>query len=169
MNTKTSLLAIMYAPNAFGYVSTNTPLGITTKPFFGIEKTNSARTVPKPRHGGMVYDLGLGKNLPVSGRAATEITDLETATQFLVEYEGVNPFPSPRSSDTENPVLPTKRILPIIKPTRKSEDVLSIFTQNDSDSVPATIFQTKANLKMDLNTVWVEMMIHNQQMQLAKN
>ena len=170
MNTKSLLLAIMTVPNVFCYVSTSTPSGIITKPTFGIinQQECSTSKVPTNRHRrSTTYDLGLGKNQPVIGKTTSIVTDLDTATLFWVEYEAVNKYPSPTLATEEiTSNAPLKIPLPKVKPSRMSEDVLNITSKKDLSSV---IFQVNPNLKMDLNTVWVEMMIHNQQMHLATN
>jgi hypothetical protein len=188
MNTKTLLLTIMSVPAAFGYVSTSTPSGMTTKPAFGLDRSipaTSQRQVPKHRNRrSNTYDLGLGKNQPVTGRSSLVADDLETVTQFWIEHEAVNQYPSPiaattvvipvveadATSSTQAPPVAKRKQLPVIKPTRKSEDVLNIFAQKEAD-MPSVIFQTNPDLKIDLNTVWVEMMIHSQQqlLQFAAN
>jgi hypothetical protein len=189
MNTKSLLLTIMSAPVAFGYISVSTPSGMTTKPAFGLDRSISAtsqRPVREHRNRrSNTYNLGLGKNQPITGRSSIVTDDLESVTQFWIEHEAVNQYPSPVTALTTNvqvqvnedatssiqaPPVAKRKQLPVIKPTRKSEDVLNIVSQTEM-GIPSVIFQTNPDLKIDLNTVWVEMMIHSQQqlLQFAAN
>ena len=171
MTTKSLFLVLMSTSTALSYVSTSTPSGIITKPTFGSihqhEEEDSTLRVPTNQHRhSTTYDLGLGKNPPVVGKRTSIDTDRNTATRFWVEHEAVHQYPSPSLAIEEfKPRIPPKMPLPKVKPSRMSEDVLNISSKKGS----SVIFQANPNLKIDLNTVWVEMMIHNQQMQLATN
>jgi hypothetical protein len=96
------------------------------------------------------YDLGLGKNKPVYGKAQSTTDDV---TQFLVEHESVRRYPPP---------LQEKKLpLPKIQLERKSEDILYIRSR-DHTVVPH--ISTTSDAQLDVNTVWVEMMIHSEKM-----
>jgi hypothetical protein len=108
--------------------------------------------------------------------------------RFLIEHESVRSYPSPLDSESEsqsrtNDQTKGKRKnknLPRVKHRRHSEDVLlirdpdSIRNADDCDDcnachpviVPIHRFSTGKNgqaEKFDVNTVWVEMMLHNEQ------
>jgi len=142
------------------------------------------------------YDLGLGKNKPVTdkGLGETPLVDTNLApTQFLVEHESVRPCPSPLNSDSESLTRNTKGLekkrknLPKVQHRRHSEDVLhirdrhsienAIYDYNDDNLshpviAPVNCFSAGCNgraAKLDVNTIWVEMMLHNEKkMSLAK-
>jgi len=135
------------------------------------------------------YDLGLGKNKPVNNERAGETTpgdnDLEP-TQFLIEHESVRPYPSPLNFDSElerrstNHSRKNRKNLPKIQHRRHSEDVLQIqdvrVIGNPLDDyidgnwcypiiIPVNAISAVGNApveKLDLNTIWVEMMLHNE-------
>lgn len=90
------------------------------------------------------------------------VTALTTNVQVQVNEDA--------TSSIQAPPVAKRKQLPVIKPTRKSEDVLNIVSQTEM-GIPSVIFQTNPDLKIDLNTVWVEMMIHSQQqlLQFAAN
>jgi len=133
------------------------------------------------------YDLGLGKNSIVkNGRADGKPSadqDLDP-TRFLIEHESVRSYPSPLNSDSEsqsrnnNRTNSNRKKLPKVQHRRHSEDVLCIVDQdycNDDNFdhpviVPINHCSTGSNgpaAKFDVNTVWVEMMIHNEQKKAA--
>jgi hypothetical protein len=129
------------------------------------------------------YDLGLGKNQPVhGGKRNTQHqhqANTNNVVRHMVQYESARPYPSPlvqRVMQEEQtapavaaaaPVLPKKkRSLPKVQLERKAQDVLKIHMQHhhhnmeDDSSLPTMVGKHQ---HMDLNTVWVEMWIHNQQ------
>ena len=108
------------------------------------------------------------------------------ACRFLPEYESEREFPSPyerRTSPTNCEIpLKSKSIRSIsnrgnknavIQPKRYLEDVLVVLKDNDqqrhdlvaneNNRLPVMLLPNKSNQKLDLNSVWVEMLIHNQQ------
>jgi hypothetical protein len=138
---------------AFGYTSTS------NRPFarpFGNEAYSSAivkkqplvRTKPN-------YDLGLGKNKPVYGEAQSMTDDV---TKFLLEHESVRPYPSPLLQEKKRPI-------PKVQLERKSEDTLHI--QSRGHTIVPHI-STTSDAQLDVNTVWVEMMIYSEKMKLVK-
>mmetsp|Transcript_15403 Transcript_15403/g.35713 ORF Transcript_15403/g.35713 Transcript_15403/m.35713 type:complete len:221 (-) Transcript_15403:257-919(-) len=135
------------------------------------------------------YDLGLGKNKPVNSERAVETNpgdnDVEP-TQFLIEHESVRPYPSPSNFDSEleskitNHSRKNRKNLPKIQHRRHSEDVLQIQdvrvignplndcidgTSRYPIIIPVNGISAVGNApveKLDVNTIWVEMMIHNE-------
>ena len=106
------------------------------------------------------------------------------ACRFLPEYESERAFPSPyerRTSPTnyESPLKSIRSISnkgnknAVIQPKRYLEDVLVVLKDNDqqrhdlvanaNNRLPVMLLPNKSNQKLDLNSVWVEMLIHNQQ------
>ena len=98
---------------------------------------------------------------------------------FWMVHDSTNIFPTPMTTSTSSQTgtaatAPTKkpadskprksRLVPII-PSRKTKDVLKILTGQDKEGSQATIERTEP-VKLDLNTIWVEMLIHDQQQQL---
>ena len=114
------------------------------------------------------YDLGLGKNKPVKGRSRELDYD---AAHFMVEHESVRDFPSPlekvkfplQAAKTE-----TISRLPKVEPKRQQEEHLKIVrgaSVDEADEYPRMI--PISNMRLDLNTVWVEMLIHDEKMKLV--
>lgn len=100
----------------------------------------------------------------------------------MVEYESTSRFPSPLDNDNNVedvvPSLPTvqqqtkpKKSLPKVQPKRQLEDVLWIVQPSEEYAAAAT--QTTAihsmidRTELDVNSIWVEMLIHDQQEQGA--
>jgi len=139
------------------------------------------------------YDLGLGKNKPVTNKRTEETPSINKAfdpTRFLIEHESVRSYPSPldlgseSQSRNKNRTKNKRKILPKVQHKRHSEDVLYIrdcdYVINGKDNckddsfchpiiVPINHFYVGSNIpatKLDVNTVWVEMMLHNEQKKL---
>ena len=144
MTSYRTLLVLMAVRSAFGY-TTSTP---TTKPAF------LHRTKQVPASKPQTYDLGLGKNPPVMNSSKAVVSmDVQTASQFWIAPEPAVEFPAPES-------MIQKRPAHSIRHKRQAKDVLTI-------SEARTIHQSQ-EAKLDMNTVWVEALIHDQQMrQLA--
>jgi hypothetical protein len=136
------------------------------------------------------YDLGLGKNKPVTNKRTGESSPVDKSldpTQFLIEYESIQTYPSPQNlasqvySRNSDERKRKRKILPRVQHRRHSEDVLRI---RDPDSivhidtncqddnychpiiVPINHIPSENNApgtKLDVNTVWVEMMLHHEQ------
>jgi hypothetical protein len=110
------------------------------------------------------YDLGLGKNAPLITNEQTRVDEtrnVQKASQFWMVNEPVVIYPSPAQSSSQeehHQVSRKRKSMPLI-PKRQSEDVLQI----SSDRVMS---KTQSH-QLDLNTPWVEMLIHCQQMKLA--
>lgn len=133
------------------------------------------------------YDLGLGKNKPVTNRRADETPLTDDASldpmRFMIEHEAVSKYPSPLDSNskTNHQTKSARKNLPKVQHRRHSEDVLqiqdspSICNEKDNRSngdnslhpviVPIHRFSAESSApvtKLDVNTVWVEMMLHNE-------
>jgi hypothetical protein len=127
------------------------------------------------------YDLGIGKNKVVNFDMAVSagnqnnqyVKDAVGVGQFIVEHEGVQEFPSPIREERIEPVpSATKRqVLPKVHPMRNVSDLLDISSLSD-DALPVMIPLYDSStafehgmvepLKLDPNTVWVEMMLHDE-------
>lgn len=152
-----------------------------------VEKVTITRTKLK-------YDLGLGKNKPVANKRTEETPSTDKAfdpTRFLIEYESMRSYPSPLDLGSEsqsrnnNRTKNKRKNLPKVQHRRHSEDVLYIrdsdYITNGEDNcnddsfchpiiVPINHFSVGSNIpatKLDVNTVWVEMMLHNEQKKLC--
>eukprot|EP00531_Pseudo-nitzschia_arenysensis_P011682 CAMPEP_0116134074 /NCGR_PEP_ID=MMETSP0329-20121206/10455_1 /TAXON_ID=697910 /ORGANISM="Pseudo-nitzschia arenysensis, Strain B593" /LENGTH=222 /DNA_ID=CAMNT_0003628767 /DNA_START=97 /DNA_END=765 /DNA_ORIENTATION=- len=129
------------------------------------------------------YDLGIGKNKPVVNKRIGETSTTESTvdpTRYLMEHEAVSSYPSPLDSNTSQSSKSKRKNLPKVNHRRHSEDVLHIRDthpiQNDADNhkgdnsshpviVPIYQFSSESGAmgtQLDVNTVWVEMMLHNE-------
>jgi len=134
------------------------------------------------------YDLGLGKNKPVTNTRADETPRTNDKSlnpaRFMIEHEAVSKYPSPldSNSNSSHRTKSSRKNLPKVQHRRHSEDVLHIRDSpsvrnghendnNDDNSRHPVIFpvhrlptESSASMtKLDVNTVWVEMMLHNEQ------
>merc|ERR1712176_1133197 len=133
------------------------------------------------------YDLGLRLNKPIkpvgaANHIAAENVE-ETAagvrrkvefeldpTRYLVEYEAVRPYPSPKRKEDPSK---KKRSRPIIPTRLVGDDVLRIETASselEPDTEPLTVQPMVAfaqTRQIDPNTAWVEMLISEQQLRYA--
>lgn len=121
------------------------------------------------------YDLGIGKNKPVINKRVDETSTNDASidpTQFLVEHEAVSTYPSPMDWNSNHNTKSARKNLPKVNHRRHSEDVLHIRDShsilnvendrnNDNSSHPV-IVPIHSAAKLDVNTVWVEMMLHNE-------
>lgn len=128
------------------------------------EKSVSSRTRRLQK-----YDLGLGKNPPVVGgvkaREEAAFTDVYEAARFWVEHEAAVDFPSPHDSYRHHRYYQQHQ-----QPQQDSE--LTTEAPKERRDVaavrPASNERRAARKeKVELNTVWVEMMIREQR-QLQK-
>jgi hypothetical protein len=128
------------------------------------------------------YDLGLGKNSPVTKASSTNDAtgvsedDIFKATQYWSEYESVRDFPSPRSQmivDFEKHSSQTKKSrkqVPLhLK--RAVQDSLTFLPSVGLDSgrtlssLPKLpVMVQSGSSQLDVNSVWVEMLIHSEQL-----
>ena len=126
------------------------------------------------------YDLGLGKNQPVHGgkRNTQSInTNIDQVVRHMVQHESTRPYPSPlvvqvKKEEQTAPAIPLvaqlpkkKKQLPKVQLERKAQDVLKILHSHNMESLSSLPTMVGKHQHVDLNTVWVEMLIHNQQEQ----
>ena len=175
MTTATLLATMLATPGAFAYVSSvPSPPG---KPAFGLSEKTARQTTKttaaasSSSSSSSSYDLGIGKNKPVKNipyKAKVRYDNVESVADFWMVQDSVHDFPMPAmdSKGTEEaqqkPPVTKRRIVPIV-PNRMSEDAVSIMTEGE-DALTVARAQPK---QLDLNTIWVEMLIHDQQMQFA--
>lgn len=145
-----TLIILMAVPSALAY-TTSSPV---TKPAFGLPKTKHASATPTQK-----YDLGLGKNAPLNPSTFQSL-NVQTASQFWISPEPARTYPSPLSNvHIQSEAVQNKsKPMPIL-PRRQSEDVLHIM--EDRTILPSSTAQ------LDPNTVWVEMLIHDQTLAYA--
>ena len=141
---------------------------------FGVLNRRSSRST---------YDLGLGKNKPVVSRRKDGSTNTATsnsdqprtvveATQYWNEHQTAREFPAPTSTvivvDAATAPKP-KKTLPVVNPTRRAHDVLAILATDTSDRQATSpqnkpVMVSSAPVQLDVNTIWVEMLIHSEQL-----
>jgi len=128
------------------------------------------KPIKKPK-----YDLGIGKNKPVikfdPGSLSHEPYN-ENAGEFIIEHEAVREYPAPSSEALQATAVPKKTNLPKVQPRRRAQDLLAIHHHPNgvSDNHPVMVpirnlpVQPEAfePLKLDPNTIWVEMMLHDE-------
>ena len=108
-----------------------------------------------------VYDLGLGQNPPVGRRVSSSApTSVHEAVAFLHEHQGVNDLPRPVV--VPDKPAPPKKFQPII-PERIAVEYLTIV---ETQQRPTMTTRTPTQF-FDMNTPWVELLIHEQQQKLA--
>jgi hypothetical protein len=135
------------------------------------QKKNESRRV--------TYALGLGKNQPVLGAStiASTVTGEETAEQVFQAVQFWTGHEAVRNTRYENLKAAEKLMADAqskrkprsrhIVPTRLVQDLLSISNHHHvgEESRGPTMF---GNVQaMDLNTPWVEMLIHEQQLKFG--
>ena len=107
------------------------------------------------------YDLGIGKNKPVSNskvssfypkRSSRKVVSRASSSYYWIDHQAVNPLPSP---------------LPTPKKARTQPIVPNRMTANDVMTIHANRQATAEMRNFDLNTAWVEMLIHEQQCKLT--
>lgn len=150
MTKSLSLLVatLLSAPgSSFAYVSSASSGTVRTPTFLPEQKITSQK---RP-----TYDLGLGRNPPVIGKpkpATTEGTTTYDAAQFWMIPEAVHNYPSP--------LMKAKKRKPQqVIPSRMASDAVDISGRN-SDA--KAVLQVKS-VDLEMNTLWVEMLIHQQQ------
>lgn len=158
--------------------------------------TLTKRTAPQTTK--IRYNLGIR---PSSDHETTD--DIISTTQYWVEYESVNEYPSPLEpvqqsvkSDTTSlvdqhlmkngssapkkekkllqhvPLIPSRltddKVLKILSPNRRKEDHPSSFNTDKNDSVVKVIAHPtmRSGHDFDINTAWIELLIHEQQTKL---
>jgi hypothetical protein len=105
--------------------------------------------------------------------------DIETATQYLVEHESVREYPSPLPVEVPINALPkAKRAHPPLIPTRLTDDSLlkivaeppGASSSSRSSTMPPKVLvqpSMRSGRSFDINTAWIELLIHEQQTKLA--
>jgi hypothetical protein len=167
---RTLLLLVLSLPEGlFSYLVTRNLL-IPYPPTLTI-KDNDGKDERATRH---TYDLGLGKNLPVTLLTKTledhSIQCRDQAVQHWMVSDSVRNFPRPISvsKGEEEPEVvkkvADKKIHPII-PKRFSQDAIDI--SNAQFEIQAALKVDSNNL--DINTIWVEMLIHHEQIIYLKD
>lgn len=176
---------------SFPHGSNAKPFGVQDFPSVKVKNTSPEVSKAHHQHQqqqtSQKYDLGIGKNQPLYGGKRKQRQQQEPTVEFLVEHEVVNTLPSPLDNDLEQlqqqqqpqssststqkeePNKKTKRVLPKVIHVRKSQDILDIHHHSQNQLPHMTTKKTtqsdnkKAQKpKMDINTAWVEMLIHTQ-------
>jgi hypothetical protein len=159
-------------------------------PFLAPTSIQGGKAVSRPKRS-VSYDFGLGKNPPVAkstryGENASgdtchhpqqPITQqqssprpplfVEAIAQYLVEHEAVREYPSPnRIIPATTSIGKKKRAYPVfIVPKRMTGD--GILWIQGTHSIPSVITAQTPGRHFELNTLWVELLIHEQQKKLA--
>ncbi|CAB9505551.1 expressed unknown protein [Seminavis robusta] len=148
----------------------------------------------KPAESIVRYDLGIGKNPPFSGSIGAvlqsqEPSDIYDACQYLIEHEAVRDIPNPTNTPREQygaqpesnqRPKTSNRIVnkPKIIYPKRSESVLftsdrslrakkSLRRANRTIKPASVVGMTDSNDELDINTVWVEMLVHSEQSRVA--
>eukprot|EP00547_Thalassionema_nitzschioides_P016075 CAMPEP_0194234450 /NCGR_PEP_ID=MMETSP0158-20130606/2156_1 /TAXON_ID=33649 /ORGANISM="Thalassionema nitzschioides, Strain L26-B" /LENGTH=222 /DNA_ID=CAMNT_0038967619 /DNA_START=117 /DNA_END=782 /DNA_ORIENTATION=- len=159
------------------------------------DNNNNNHRVSPSRTTRTAYDLGLGKNAPVNNnktgakrqsngdgaggeeRSATSSSrgrrrnyysnTHEIITKYWNDYEAVNEYPNPNNNNNNNHnekknqvEIKSKPQQPI--PVRLAQESVSISGAGGVDT--RAKFQVNPT-ELDMNTLWVEMLIHHQQQQ----
>lgn len=166
---KSLLVCIATLPaGSFAYVaSVASPPGPPTfaKPTF-LPRTTTAEPTTTERSTSHItnrrsakYDLGLGKNLPVKAKKRPTV-NTKQSTQDAVSYwmipEAANNYPSPLSQAPKLKRIKTAQVIP----TRMAEDVVAI---SGTHEAATAVLRGISTVDLDVNTLWVEMLIHQQQ------
>ncbi|CAB9500671.1 expressed unknown protein [Seminavis robusta] len=127
------------------------------------------------------YDLGLGKNAPVTHSSGSNLYTAESdsrvleATKYWSEYESVREFPSPQSQQVvayRSAVPETNKKMRktvLLHPKRTMQDSLTIVPNaarqklRTSTGQPVPMMVQSDASQLDVNSVWVEMLIHSEQ------
>ena len=129
------------------------------------------------------YDIGLGKNKPVLSKTAhttrdtSIVEEFDTTNAFMYwnDYESVREYPSPlEKSETtfmkSDPPTKKARKVSTINPSRHVEDSLPILA-GKSDTMSTVkdhpVMLRSDSSRLDVNTAWVEMLIHSEQRKFA--
>lgn len=165
-----TLIILMALPSALGYATSATPI---SKPAF---LPTTVKLPPKtvPSNHPQRYDLGLGKNAPLTNdsHAKSQSENVETACHFWIAPEPAKTCPSPRSLEKRSFAATTQSHPKVSKKSIRKSIPVHLKRQSEDDlqiSRNGIIMSRSSNgaSQLDLNTVWVEALIHNQQKQLA--
>ena len=128
------------------------------------------------------YDLGIGKNKPVTKKACSNVApkkrlyqladasieqqkDVYQVAKFWCVHQTVHDIPNPLAIQAAAKKKP-KGVTPLI-PHRLADDFLAIYHDRTEQHSRATIMAKAPVNDFDLNTPWVEMLIHEQQVKAA--
>lgn len=152
----------------------------------GLPLAGTGRKVPEPKstvatpsnatptRQRATYTLGIGKNQPVQPFNPTFVSrgrvwdgrTIQAATQYLVEHESSREFPAPTVAatpivETARGASPKKKTYPTLTPNRVTDDsVLKIIRR--PRQTPRAVRQ-QSMMQFDVNTAWIELLIHEQQ------
>jgi hypothetical protein len=149
----------------------------------------------RTREKSVLYNLGIGRNTPVNQKKKSGYlprisrrTDTHEACRYLIDHEAVNSITQCQKQLAQNPehaVAEHSTFTPAkiqgqknikqgktkhgIHYRRGSEDVLVIRERHPDETVyhPTTVRRLTSD-KLDVNTVWVEMMVHSEQMKTCQ-
>jgi hypothetical protein len=163
-----SILLLACTKETLAYIvsGTSTSSAVITSPTF---LPSPVTTKNDQRETRVKYDLGLGKNLPVTSRPeqafkSPQDQDIDLAVEYWMVSDSTQSFPQPNSQaerDTLGSSKSTstiKKLHPII-PSRFSMDAIHISHSEHESQAVWTVHPNNA----DLNTMWVEMLIHHEQ------
>jgi hypothetical protein len=159
---KSSFLAITLASASLGLHLASAYTGHPSIPFVKKPPIPASTGTRQP------YDLGLGKNAPVNCSKenlwSCSTDDPYKAVRYLVEHHGVIELPSPLQKNDEDQRKDKQQ--QTIVHSRFSDDVLFIDASNKH---PIALIRKdlELNVELDVNTIWVEMLIHEQQAKFA--
>jgi hypothetical protein len=188
LNFASMNLASSYTTSSLAPLATSEPQIIATSTMRNLNsvEANVSQVLPqqqqqKNESRRVTYALGLGKNQPVLGVSTTANTvpreetseEVYQAAQFWTGHEAVRNIPSPHENlkAAENLMVeaqskPKPRSRHIV-PTRLVQDLLSISNHHhvgEESRGPTMFGDVQA---MDLNTPWVEMLIHEQKLKFG--
>jgi len=113
------------------------------------------------------YDFGIGKNKPVvpktDGKIHGKARNIYQVAEFWSEHDAVNEIPNPLVVQA---AANKPRLAPIV-PLRLADDYLSIHHDHSEEHSQPTMTAKAPVQEYDLNTPWVEMLIHEQQVKFA--
>lgn len=187
----TSALLLPAAASAYSTVSSAHPFDVPL--LQRLEVVSELRTaLPQSR---ARYSLGLGKNGPVGSVRADGLRPWQhnsqdntyDAAKYLIEHEAVVEYPSPLHRLSQRPAFvpaaPSSDISSnakpraLLRPRRFSPELIDIqqhpdrttqplaFAATTSPDGPSSHDSQRRRPQWELNTPWVEMLIHDQQLQ----
>jgi hypothetical protein len=166
-----SFLILVWIKGTFAYIvsSTTSSSAVISSPTFLLSPITTKKNESETR---VKYDLGLGKNLPVtkSQKSFQLHHDIHQAVEYWMVSDSARSFPQPDSQLEKNtPEIPisastAKKLYPII-PNRFSDDVIYI-SDSEQEAQMQAVWTLHPN-NVDMNTMWVEMLIHHERMNYA--
>lgn len=152
-----------------------TPFGVVSRPKLKPKQRLVHTEIVLPKdltkshiEGRKTYDLGIGKNQPVYGRkghggATMPLRSRGDITQYLNEHLSMREYPSPSQTAASTK---RRKTLPKVQPERRTTEFLDIISDRSTSCTVMPIIQPSSDVKLDVNTVWVEMMLHSEQTKL---